>query len=137
MSAHSRVVPRGSWLAALTYPLGLGVAFVISAFTAMCLILAGAPVWLVHPATGFIGVFAGSLCLARCSRLFGSVFFLFAGLAYYYLCFVRIDQGFDLEGFSNRWVRLLMLFFGGLFAVVVIGIWQSLRKTVTRDGHVG
>jgi hypothetical protein len=136
MSPLSRLFFGGTWLPVILYPIALVVAFFVSIITAVSLLGSGVPLWFTHAVTGFTGVLAGSLCLVRCSRLVGSVFLLSVGLAFFYFRFVRIDEGFNPEGFSNPWARLFMLYCGGLVAVVVVGVWELLTKRVTKHEDV-
>jgi cyanate permease len=71
---------------------------------------------------GFCGVFAGTLCLRRDSRRFGSVFLLCLGLAFYiYLCL--FDFFFEFYQNTRNPLYLLPLILpltvGGLSSVVL------------------
>lgn len=76
----------------------------------------------VFPVMGFCGVFAGSFCLERASRRFGSIFLLILGLAYYvhWAYFIKYREG-ENEAHPYGWLwGLAALALGGVVALIFV-----------------
>jgi hypothetical protein len=93
----------------------------------------------VLPIMGFGGVLAGSFCLERASRRFGSMFLLFLGLAYFthWIYYLKYREG-DFMGNPNFWmVQLGVLAVGGVAAVVLVFLRFSTGPVIRKKRLIG
>jgi hypothetical protein len=122
---------RGFLLLFVRYVAAIGVSYFVSYsvfFGGMFMLMwAGMlGIVLLFVASGFCGVFVGTLCLPRFNRRFGSAVLLVMGLAYY-IYFVTSLDILRAENNSFPYVWLVPLAGGGVIAMILI------RKTTMRN----
>ena len=85
----------------------------------------------VFPVMGFCGVSAGSFCLERASRRFGSIFLLILGLSYYvhWAYFIKYREG-ESEAHPYGWLwGLAALALGGVVDLIFVFRRSSPNKS--------
>ena len=100
----------------LQYPIGIGVAAIVSVFAGLLLLSLHVPVFLQHGLVGFLGVFTGGAVFLPGSRLAGAIVLALIGIAFFYFRFVWYDIG--PASVPDAWLRFAFICAGAIIAVV-------------------
>ena len=126
------LTPRSFLLLFVKYVAAIGVSYFVSYivfFVGMFLLIwAGMlGIVLLFIASGFCGVFVGTLCLPQSGRRFGSAVLLLLGVAYYVYFVMNLDI-LRAENNSFPFMWLVPLVGGGVIALILIRKMPSLKS---------